>query len=85
LRTEFVTAIKELLCDDLNEVELDCVSKVFGKKNNGGCLMTNEIIQVLVELGVKEKIPDDRKHLKFSLLDSKSIRILNRLNNFLKS
>jgi hypothetical protein len=73
------------MISSLTEVENHCILRVLGKATLNGAILIKDLLYLFKELGIKEKTqPKDRKHLKYKSLDTKSIRILNRLNIFLE-
>jgi hypothetical protein len=84
-RDDFKNKLKNMTDLKITNADLDCILLLLGKQNFSDKIQVKDLQHVFYEMGIREPIPKKNGNLHFSTLDNKSIRILNRLNEFLES
>ena len=60
------------------------MKKVLCKGSFGDIVFCDSFLEIMSDLGIKDKLPFKKNGLNFELLTNKSIRILNRLGGLMK-
>lgn len=86
---DFIELIEQCMMPNNNKQFLDfnkkqCILTIFQSPQLAGLVLYDEVCHTLSQLGITEGKPKDTDFCKYSILDLKAIRILNRLNIYLK-
>ena len=83
LDNEFVDVVKAQNVKGIDAQTLSDMQKVLCKSNFGDVIFIPSLLEIMTDLGIKDKLPFKKNGLNFSLLNNKCIRQLNRLGDLL--